>query len=81
MVVTLFWLKSGEFLFRLVLELREVGGGERELMKLELWALLGLCFGEHFGKRVSILSAAWIRSSPAGQPEPLWEPAIVAHHQ
>ena len=24
------------------LELREVGGGERELMKLELWALLGL---------------------------------------
>ena len=37
------------------------------------------CFGEHFGKRASILSAAWMRSSP-GQPEPLWE-AIVAHHQ
>ena len=37
------------------------------------------CFGEHFGKRASMLSAACIRSSP-GQPEPLWD-AMVGHHQ
>ena len=41
--------------------------------------MIETCFGEHFGKSASILSAAWMRSSP-GQPEPLWE-AIVAHHQ
>ena len=37
------------------------------------------CFGEHFGKRASMLSAACIRSSP-GHPEPLWD-AMVGHHQ
>ena len=37
------------------------------------------CFGEHFGKRTSMLSAACIRSSP-GHPEPLWD-AMVGHHQ
>ena len=37
------------------------------------------CFGEHFGKRASMLSAACIRSSP-GHPEPRWD-AMVGHHQ
>ena len=37
------------------------------------------CFGEHFGKRASMLSAACIRSSP-GHPEPRCD-AIAGHHQ